>query len=114
MKKYIFILGMIVSSFTLAASDFYEKNYRAPNIYGDGGWGTTFFTRPSTTPLNGTSITNVTWDWGNYTNGAHTQVMELCYRIQYTQIQDPCITITSVPSGSTNAFNGLSARGSLG
>lgn len=113
MRKYILIIGMIVSSFTFAASDFYERTYRAPNIYGDGGWGTTFFTRPSSVPLNGTSVTNVTWDWGNYTNGAHTQVMELCYRVQYTQIQNPCIDITNAPTGTSNAFNGLSARGSF-
>lgn len=113
MKKMIFILGMLSSSLAVAVDDFYELTYRAPNVYIAGTDNTTFFSRPASIPYSGTSITNVSWNWENYTNGATSQTMRLCYRAQYSQLQHPCLTITEAPIGNSNFFNGLSARGSF-
>ena len=113
MKKMILLLGVLSSSPALAVDDFYEHTFGAPNAYMSGTDNTTFFSRPVSIPLNGTSITNVSWNWGQYTNGATSQHMRLCYRAQYSRVQHPCITISDAPIGEDSAFNGLSARGSF-
>ena len=110
MKKFILILLVCFSSTAFANDAFWEESRIGYTIYFDGSYAETPFNDLGV-PINGTSITNVTWDWNKLP--VTTNVVELCYQKPYSRDNFRCIEMTGVPQGSADNFNGLDARGTF-
>lgn len=84
-------------------------------VYYDGGFASTYFSKPPTTLPATATITNTSWIVTPYTNGNTADAVKICYQEVYTATDYRCLDIfvTNGTTVSTTVFNGLSPRGTF-
>jgi hypothetical protein len=118
-----FIYGLLLFLFTLyvpltAAAAQWSKTAAAPNVYSEDTENSSFFSQGG---LNNTdtisSGNSVSWDIGQYSNGATRQIITLHYTPPISSSPTISITIYDAPptsgrlTGNSSAFNGQPAKG---
>ena len=71
------------------------------------------FSRPTSVPISGTSVTSVSYSWQRYPNSNTSEVVEICYSNPYSSTIQYCNNISSSLSGTVHFYDEFSARGSF-
>jgi hypothetical protein len=100
-----------------AAQSQWLKTLQAPNVYAEKTENSNFFSQGGLANTATIVALGVSWDIGQYSNGATTITIKLCYIPPYASSPTICITIYSGSptgtrlTGSSSASNGQPAKG---
>lgn len=99
-----------------AATSAWTISHTHFSIYFDGGYATLYFTQPQTQLPNNAPITGTSVQVTPYTNGRTTELVQVCYRQQFSDLDYACTAaqaITGATTIPTSLFNGQNARGTI-